>query len=229
MGWYVEDYNLAQVTVNLSDYLVIPPHVLFEEVKKDVKKLNVDVAGSEIIGVVRLDAILKAAEYYIEKKGLFVLDEDQKVRLAIERIGLNSVPPFNPREKIIDYIIKEELLAGLSVRNFIEEVASRSSAPGGGSASTAITEISAGLGSMVAKLSLAVRKFEDLDEKMKELISPLHKTANDLIPMIDTDTDAFNDYVEVLRLPEVTKKKKSSSLYRCKKVLKKSLKCRFQP
>jgi len=197
MGWYVEDYNLAQVTVNLNNYQVTPPHLLFEEVQKEAKKLNVAVTGSEIVGVIPLEAILMAAEYYIEKENLFVLDEDQKVRLAVERLGLNSVAPFNPKEKIIEYIIAEEKiepLAGLTLRQFIEEVTSRSSAPGGGSASAAIAAMGVGLGAMVAKLTLGVRKFEDLDAKMRKIVPPLHHAANALIPMIDADTDAFNDY-----------------------------------
>ena len=226
MGWYVEDYNLAQVTVNLNNYQVTPPHMLFEEVQKEAKKLNVAVTGSEIVGVIPLEAILMAADYYIEKENLFVLDEDQKVRLAIERLGLNSVAPFNPKEKIIEYIIaqeKAEPLAGLTVRQFIEEVASRSSAPGGGSASAAISAIGAGLGSMVAKLTLGVRKFEDLDAKMRKIVPPLHHAANALIPMIDADTDAFNDYVAALRLPENTKEEKELKLEKLQQGLQKAI------
>ncbi len=226
MGWYVADYNLAQVTVNLNNFHVTPPHILFEEVKKDAKTLNVAVTGSEIVGVVPLEAILMAAEYYIEKENLFILDEDQKVRLAIERLGLNSVAPFNPKEKIVEYIIAEEQhepLAGLSVREFIEEVTSRSSAPGGGSASAAIAAIGAGLGSMVAKLTLGVRKFENLDARMRELVPPLHHAANGLIPMIDADTEAFNDYIEALRLPEKTKAEKQVKQEKLQQGLKKAI------
>ncbi|MFU8768845.1 MAG: glutamate formimidoyltransferase [Desulfotignum sp.] len=207
MGWYVDDYNLAQVTVNLTNYRVTPPHVLFEEVKKEARELNVAVTGSEIVGVVPLEAVLAAADFYIEKENLFVLDEDQKVRLAVERLGLNSVAPFNPKEKIIEYIIAEppdEPLAGLTTRQFIEEVASRSSAPGGGSVSAAVAAMGAGLGSMVAKLTLGVRKFEPVDARMRELIPPLHRAAHDLISMIDADTSAFNDYVAALGLPKDT-------------------------
>ena len=226
MGWYVEDYNLAQVTVNLDNYHVTPPHILFEEVKKDAKDLNVAVTGSEIVGVVPLEAILMAADYYIEKENLFILDEDQKVRLAIERLGLNSVALFNPEEKIIEYIIaqkKNEPLAGLTVRQFIEEVASRSSAPGGGSASAAIAAMGAGLGSMVAKLTLGVRKFEDLDAKMRKIAQPLHNAAKALIPMIDADTNAFKDYVEALRLPSGTKEEKKIKQERLQQGLKKAI------
>jgi len=226
MGWYVDEYNLAQVTVNLNNYLITPPHVLFEEVKKDAKNLNIAVTGSEIVGVVPLEAILMAADYYIEKENLFVLDEDQKVRLAVERLGLNSVAPFNPKEKIIEYIIAEERnepLAGLTVRQFIEEITSRSSAPGGGSASAAIAAIGAGLGSMVAKLTLGVRKFEDLDAKMRKLVPPLHHAANSLIPMIDADTNAFNDYMDALRLPEDSKEDKDYKTEKLQQGLKKAI------
>ncbi|MCA1784505.1 MAG: cyclodeaminase/cyclohydrolase family protein, partial [Desulfobacteraceae bacterium] len=165
------------------------------------------VTGSEIVGVVPLEAILGAADFYMEKENLFVLDEDQKVRLAVERLGLNSVAPFNPKEKIIEYIIAEEPdepLAGLTTRQFIQEVASRSSAPGGGSVSAAIAAMGAGLGSMVAKLTMGVRKFENVDPRMRQLIPPLHQAAHALIPMIDADTNAFNDYITALGLPKDT-------------------------
>jgi len=207
MGWYVDDYNLAQVTVNLNNYLVTPPHILFEAVKEEAAKLKIAVAGSQIVGVVPLMAIIQAAEYYIEKEGLFILDEDQKIRLAVERLGLNSVAPFDPKTKIIEYILAKapnEPLAGMSVRAFIEEVAGRSIAPGGGSVSAVIAALGAGLGAMVGKLTLGVRKFEAVDPDMRALIPPLHEAALALIPMIDADTDAFADYVAALGLPEHT-------------------------
>ncbi len=226
MGWYVDEYNLAQVTVNLNNYLVTPPHVLFEEVKKEAALLNVAVTGSEIVGVVPLDALLQAADYYIQQENLFVLEEDQKVRLAIQRLGLNSVAPFDPREKIIEYIIaqeRDEPLAGLSLRQFIQEVARRSSAPGGGSVSAAIAAMGAGLGSMVAGLTLGVRKFEDVDARMRTLVPPLHQAANDLIPLIDADTNAFKDYVAALGLPRSTAQEKAFRQEQLQAGLKKAI------
>ena len=170
-------------------------------------------AGSEIVGIVPLESLLMAAEYYIAQENLFILDEDQKVRLAVERLGLNSVAPFNPREKIIEYIVAEkpeEPLADLPVRDFVKEVAARSSAPGGGSVSALLAALGAGLGSMVANLTFGVRKFEDLDARMREIIPPLHRAAQDLIPMIDADTNAFNEYMEGLRMPKSTDKEKAA-------------------
>jgi len=213
MGWFVKEYNLAQVTVNINNYRTTPIHRLFEEVKKDAAELSVGVAGSEIVGIVPLESILMAAEYYIKKENLFILDVDQKVRLAIERLGLNSIAPFSPEEKIIEYIVAEppeEPLAGASVRAFIEEVASRSSAPGGGSVSAVLAALGSGLGAMAAKLTFGVRKFERLDEKMRGAIPPLHNAAHELISMIDADTNAFTDYMDALRMPKDTKKEKAA-------------------
>ena len=212
MGWFVDEYNMAQVTVNLTNYPVTPMHVLFEEAKKEAAALNVGVAGSEIVGLVPLDAMLQAADYYMEKENLFILDEDQKINLVIDRLGLNSVAPFKPEEKIIEYIVEEkpeEPLAGMTVRGFIEEIARRSSAPGGGSASAAIAAVGAGLGSMVAKLTYGVRKFESVDRQMRDIIPRLHEASQRLIPMIDADTSAFNDYMEALRLPRDTDEDKA--------------------
>jgi len=211
MGWFVDEYNLAQVTVNLNDYTVTSIHQLFEEVKIEAAKLKVAVAGSEIVGIVPLESILMAADFYIEKENLFILDEDQKIRLAIERLGLNSVAGFDPKERIIDYIVATPPtapLANMSLRDFIEEVASRSSAPGGGSVSAQMAAVGVGLGAMVAKLTYGVRKYEALDGKMREIIPPLHRISKELIPLIDEDTHAFADYMAALKLPKKTEAEK---------------------
>ena len=226
MGWFVDEYNLAQVTVNLNDYKVTPIHVLFEEVKREAAALNVGVAGSEIVGLVPLASILMAADFYMEKENLFILDEDQKVRLAVERLGLNSVAPFDPREKIIEYRVageRNEPLADMSLRAFIEEVASRSSAPGGGSVSAAIAAMGAGLGAMVGKLTYGVRKFESVDAQMRKNIPPLHDASARLIPMIDADTTAFNDFMEALRMPRGTDAERTVRAERMQAGLKKAI------
>lgn len=223
MGWYVDEYNLAQVTVNLTDYRQTPIHLLFEEVKREAEALQVAVAGSEIVGVVPLEALLMAAEYYIARENLFIYQEDQKIRLAAERLGLNAVAPFRPQEKIVEYIVAEkrdEPLAGLTLRGFIEEVAARTSAPGGGSASAAIAAIGAGLGAMVAKLTWGVRKFDAVQPQMKQVIPVLHEVSQQLIPMIDADTSAFNEYMEGLRMPKTTEEERAARTARMQNGLK---------
>ncbi len=211
MGWFVDEYNMAQVTANLLDYQKTPIHVFFEEVKKEATALNLAVAGSEIVGLVPLQAMLMAAEYYIEKENLFIYEEDQKIRLAVERLGLNSVAQFNPQEKIVEYRVAEkpvEPLAGSTVRGFIEEIAARTSAPGGGSASATVAAIGTALGSMVAKLTYGVRKFEAVQPQLQKAIPVLHELTHQLIPMIDADTSAFNDYMAGVRMPKSTEEEK---------------------
>jgi len=212
MGWFVDEYNTAQVTVNLNDYRITPIHTLFEEVKKDAKELKLPVVGSEIVGVVPLESLIMAADYYIDKENLFVYEEDQKVRLAVDRLGLNSISAFIPEERIIEYIIREkpdEPLADSTVRTFIEEVASRSSAPGGGSVSAVLAALGVGLASMVAKLTHGVRKFESVQADMENVIPALHHTVGQLIPMIDADTSAFNEFMEGLRMPKSTREERN--------------------
>jgi len=207
MGWWVDEYNMAQLTCNLTNYIVTPPHILFEEVRKDAAELNIATAGSELVGLIPLEAMLMAADFYIEKENLFILEENQKIKLVIDRLGLNSISAFDPDKRIIEYIIKEEPaepLAGSTLRQFIEKIAARTSAPGGGSAAAAIAGIGAGLGAMVAQLTYGVRKFEHLDKDMRKIIPPLFDAAKSLIPMIDADTDAFNDYLEAVRMPKDT-------------------------
>ncbi len=226
LGWWVDEYNMAQISMNLTNYKVTPPHIAFEEAKIEADKLKVGVAGSEIVGLIPLEAMLMAADYYIEKENLFIIDEEQKIRLVIERLGLNSVSKFDPKKRIIEYMIDEgnqEPLASLTLRGFIEEVAARSSAPGGGSASAAIAAIGAGLGAMVAKLTYGVRKFESVDVEMRRIIPPLHNAAQSLIPMVDADTNAFNDYMEAMRLPKDTDEQKAIRNEKMQDGLKKAI------
>lgn len=213
MGWFVDEYNLAQVTVNLTNYRGTPPHVFFEAVQEEAEKLQVGVAGSEIVGLLPLEAMLMAAEHYIAKENLFIYEEDQKIRLVVDRLGLNAVAPFDPTEKIIEYRVAEtpvEPLAGSSVRAFIEQIGARTSAPGGGSASATMAALGAALGAMVAKLTYGVRKFETVDQDMRRVIPPLHDAMQGLIPMIDADTAAFSDYMDGVRMPAGTAAEKAT-------------------
>ena len=211
MGWYVQEQNIAQVTVNLDDFTITPPHLLFEAVKEEAALLKLGVAGSEIVGLVPLEPLLMAADYYIEKEELFIYQEDQKIRLAVDRLGLNAFGPFVPEEKIIEYRVEKpplEPLAGSSVRAFIEEVGSRSSAPGGGSVSAVLAALGVALGSMVAKLTHGVRKFESVQPLMEGVIPSLHHLMGQLIPMIDADTNAFADYMVALKMPRETEQER---------------------
>jgi len=213
LGWFVEDYNMAQISMNLNNYKVTPPHIAYEEAKKDAKDLNIGVAGSEIVGLIPLEAMLMAADYYIEKENLFVIEEDQKIKLVIDRLGLRAVTDFDPNKRIIEYMIEEkkhEPLADMSTRDFINALKARTTAPGGGSASAAIAAIGTALGTMVAHLTYGWKKFDHLDDQLRATIPPLYHITEKLVPMIDADTDAFNDYMEALRMPKNTDEQKNA-------------------
>jgi glutamate formiminotransferase/formiminotetrahydrofolate cyclodeaminase len=226
IGWWVDEYNLAQVSINLTNYKVTPPHIVYEEIKRQAQELKVGVVGSELVGLIPLEAVLMAADYYIEKEDLFVLDEDQKIKLVIERMGLNSISKFDPKKKIIEYMLEEEPtepLANSSVRDFIIQISARTPAPGGGSASAAIAAIGAALGCMVAQLTYGVRKFEHLTMKLREVIPPLYYKTRELISMIDADANAFNTYMEALRLPKNTPEEEAYRKNQMQEGLKKAI------
>ncbi len=213
IGWWVEEYGLAQVSINLEDYRTTPPHVAFEACAEEARALNLAVAGSELVGLIPLQAMLVAAEHYIARENLFLLDERQKIRLAVERLGLSSVQPFVPEKRIIEYMVpkgEDEPLASMSVRGFVELLGSRTPAPGGGSASALVAAMGAALGAMVGWMTYGKRKFEAQDPLMRRLIPPLHQGMKDLLPLIDRDTRAFDAYLAAVGMPKETPEEKSA-------------------
>ncbi|MGA2669665.1 MAG: glutamate formimidoyltransferase [Ignavibacteria bacterium] len=226
IGWYVDEYRMAQVSINLDNYTITPPHAVFEECVKDAKEMDLAVCGSELVGLIPLEAMLMAAEYYIKKENLFILDEKQKIRLVVERLGLSSVSQFIPEKRIIEYMIEEggnEPLASLSVRKFVELVGARTSAPGGGSVSALAASLGAALGAMMGWMSYGNKKFEHLDKKMRKFIAPLDNAMKQLIPMIDADTNAFNDYMNAMRLPKNSDEEKKTRKAKMQEGLKKAI------
>lgn len=152
IGWYLDEQNIAQVSTNITDFNVTPIHVLYEEAKNCALNMKIPVTGSEIVGLVPLESILQAANFYIQKEELFILEERSKVRLAIDRLGLNSLSPFDPDKRIIDYCVADESrdypLGSMSVKAFVNAVGSRTPAPGGGSVSALVASMGAALATM---------------------------------------------------------------------------------
>jgi glutamate formiminotransferase/formiminotetrahydrofolate cyclodeaminase len=207
VGWWVEEYGMAQVSMNLDDFKVTPPHVAFEEAVKEARALKLAVAGSEIVGLVPLQALLMAADHYIEAEGLLIVEERQKIRLAADRLGLGTVSPFVPGKRVIEYMVAgaaDAPLASSPVREFVRAVGARTPAPGGGSVSALVASLGAALGTMVGWMTYGKRKFEDKDAVMRRLIPPLHGAMEALIPLIDADTEAFEEYVRARNLPQET-------------------------
>jgi glutamate formiminotransferase / formiminotetrahydrofolate cyclodeaminase len=213
LGWELEQYNLAQVSMNLDNYEITPIHAVYEAIREDARELNVGVAGSEIVGLVPLAAILAAADYYIEKENLFILDERQKVRLAVDRLGLSSLHAFDPDEKIIEYMIDRQAdgpLIRKTVREFVEAVSARTAAPGGGSVAALMGSLGVALGAMVGWLTFGRRKYEHLEGVMRQHLPPLVEIQEALLRGVDRDSDAFNDYMVAMGMPKATEEEKAA-------------------
>lgn len=226
IGWYVDEYQTAQISMNLTNYELTPPHIAFEAAQNEARKLNVALAGSEIVGLIPLNAIIMAADYYMKKDNLMLLDLNSKIKLIVDRLGLNSITPFEPKKKIIEFMIEDESkepLINMSVKKFINEIAARTSSPGGGSASAAIAAIGAGLATMVGQLTYGIRKFEDVDKQIRAVLPKLFDTTQSLIPMIDKDTQAFDAYMEAMRLPKDTEDEQQIRNAKMQEGLKKAI------
>ncbi|KAM6893549.1 formimidoyltransferase-cyclodeaminase [Xenentodon cancila] len=207
MGWYLDEANIAQVSTNILDYEVTPLHTVYEEICRDAEELKLPVVGSQIVGLIPLKALLDAADFYIQRDQLFVIEEEHKVRLVISKLGLDSLGPFNPKERIIEYMVKSQengQLVSLSLQQFVHSVGARTAAPGGGSVSAAIAALGAALGAMVGQMTYGKRQFENLDGILRRLIPPFHQAMNDLLHMVDADSSAFNSYMAALKLPKNT-------------------------
>jgi len=215
IGWWVDEYNMAQISMNLDDYRITAPHIAYEESKKDAREIGVAIVGSEIVGLVPLDCLLMAADYYAKAEGLLLLEEEQKIRLAVERLGLGSCKPFEPNKRIIEYIVrgdsaKTEPLVSMTVKSFVRAVGARTVAPGGGSVSAVIGALGAALGTMVGLLSYGKIKFLDKDAIMRANIPQLYEAMEKLIPLCDADTEAYNGVVAANQLPEDTPAQKEA-------------------
>ncbi|PAA47393.1 hypothetical protein BOX15_Mlig019954g2 [Macrostomum lignano] len=198
IGWYLDEHNLAQVSVNILDFEVTPLHRVFKECRSDAAKLGLAVAGSQAVGLLPLKSLMDCAEHYAAEEGLMLLDEDQRVRLAVDRLGLASLGPFDPKQRVIEYLVDSGVagpLAGLSVGAFVRAVGSRTPAPGGGSVSALVGALGVGLGAMGGLLTYGNRRFEHLDGKMRQLLPPMYSGCRSLLPFVDRDTEAFDAYM----------------------------------
>jgi glutamate formiminotransferase/formiminotetrahydrofolate cyclodeaminase len=207
VGWWVEEYQMAQVSMNLDDYTVTPPHVAFEAVAEEARALKLAVAGSEIVGLVPRQALLMAADHYIAAEELFIVEESQKIRLAVDRLGLGTVSGFQADKRVIEYMVADAgdaPLAAGSLREFVARVGARTPAPGGGAVSALVAALGAALGTMVGWMTYGKRKFEEKDAVMRRAIPPLHAAMEALVPLVDADTRAFAEYMAALALPAET-------------------------
>ena len=166
LGWWLEESNLAQISVNLTDFEITNIHTAYNQCVSEAEMLNIGVCGSQIVGLIPLRPLLMAADDYIQKENLFILDEDQKIRLVIQRLGLNSISPFNPKERIIEYIIREreghdDSVNTMEIRELVKHVGARTLVPGGSCVTSLVATLGTALGTMCALLTYGMRKVSE--------------------------------------------------------------------
>ena len=212
VGWYIDEYGYAQISMNLTNYKVTNLHQAFETVDKEARKRGLRVTGSEIVGLVPKEALLKAGEYYLKKQGKTRgVPEKEILHTAILSLGLNDTTPFVPSEKVIEYRIHPDQngLGDLSVKDFADELSSDSPAPGGGSVAALSGALSAALSSMVANLTFGKKGFERKNGLMEEIACEAQKLKRHYLELIDKDTEAFNSLMAAMKMPKKSEEDKA--------------------
>jgi len=212
VGWFIEEYGIAQISANLVDYKVTPIHVFFDEVEKSANNRGVRITGSELVGLIPLSAILDAGRYFLEKQGRSTgVSENELIKIAVKSLGLDELGPFDPKKKIIEYQLEDDSMAPLAhmtVSDLLDETASESMAPGGGSISALVGALGVSLGAMVANLSANKPGWEDKLNQFSPEAEKAQQIKNRLRVLIDEDTKAFNGIISAIRLPKNTDEEK---------------------
>jgi glutamate formiminotransferase / formiminotetrahydrofolate cyclodeaminase len=207
VGWTIEEYGCAQVSINLLDYHATPVHAAFEACVQEAATLGLRVTGSELVGLIPLEAVRMAGRYYLARQGKSTgVPEAELVHVATQSLGLSGITPFEPEKKIIEYRVREgrNLLVGRSVRDFVDELSTDSPAPGGGSVAALCGALGAALGAMVANLTVGKKGFEGVRDEMVQVADRGQSMKDAFLEDIDRDTDAFNAVMASGRLPKKT-------------------------
>ena len=215
IGWYIEEYGIAQVSMNITDISVTPLHVAFDEVCRKADARGVRVTGTEIVGLVPKRALLEAGRYFLRKQHRSTgIAEEEIIRLAVKSMGLDDLKPFDPKEKVIEFLLEAEdqkkRLIDLTCKGFAAETASESPAPGGGSISAYMGALGAALGTMVANLSSHKAGWDDRWEEFSDWADRGQALLAELLHLVDEDTEAFNRIMAVFAMPKSTDEEKAA-------------------
>ena len=215
IGWFIEEYGIAQVSMNITDIAVTPLHVAFDEVCRKADARGVRVTGTEIVGLVPKRALLEAGRYFLRKQQRSAgIAEEEIVRIAVKSMGLDDLKPFDPKEKVIEYLLEAEdqkkRLIDMTCKGFAEETASESPAPGGGSISAYMGALAAALGTMVANLSAHKPGWDDRWEDFSRAAEEGQMLLKSLLNLVDEDTAAFNRIMDAFKLPKATVEEKEA-------------------
>jgi len=204
VGWYIEEYRIAQLSMNLTNYKITPVHLAFEESRTQARLRGLRVTGSELVGLIPLQAMLDAGKYYLEKQNRSTaIPSEDIVHIAVKSLGLDDLGPFQAHEKIIEYRMGPEFgpLANMSIDKFVDELSRESPAPGGGSVSALAGSLGASLAAMVSNLTTGKRKHTDVFDKMHLVGTEAQVLKSKLLELIDEDTRAFNEVLDAYRQP----------------------------
>ena len=206
IGWFIEEYNVAQISMNLTNYKITSVHQAFDEVCKSADKRGIRVTGSELVGLIPLEAMLVAGRYFLQKQKRSVgVSEQELIHIAVKSLGLDELAPFDADKKIIEYKLRNaanEKLIGMNLRAFADETASESPAPGGGSISAYVGSLGVALGTMVANLSAGKRGWEDQISEFSQWAEKGQQIKDTLLKSVDEDTRAFNEIMNAFGLPK---------------------------
>ena len=216
IGWFIEDYGIAQVSMNITNINVSPVHVCFDEVCAKAAARGVRVTGCEIVGLVPKKVLIDAGKYYLAKQQRSLgISEDEIIKIAIKSMGLDDLKPFNPKEKVIEYLIEDDSkkkLVDMTCTGFANETASESPAPGGGSISAYMGALGASLATMVANLSSHKPGWDDRWAEFSQVAEKGQKLKDELLDLVDEDTNAFNKIMEALQMPKKTDAEKAARM-----------------
>lgn len=214
IGWYIEEYGTAQVSMNITNIKLTSLHAAFDACVESASRRGMRVTGSELVGLVPLQVMLDAGRFYMQKQELSPgVSDDELIHIAVKSMGLDELSSFDPKKKIIEYLLQDETsekLVGMSMAGFSEELASDSPAPGGGSAAAYAGALAASLGTMVANLSANKRGWEDRHGYFSDWAVKGQEDRKKLLAMVDEDTQAFNAILEAFRLPKETDAEKKT-------------------
>jgi glutamate formiminotransferase/formiminotetrahydrofolate cyclodeaminase len=231
VGWYIKEYGLAQVSMNLTNINETSIHQAFEETRKQARKRKVRVTGSELVGLIPLQSLISAGKYYLqEHKRSTGIPINDIIHVAVKSMGLDDLSPFNPNEKIIEYRINDPLgnLSSMKIHEFSNELSTDSPAPGGGSVAALAGVLGASLSSMVANLTFGKNKWLPLYEQMCRLSEESQQLKEKLLKLIDKDTDSFNLVMEAYKLPKYSSKEILERDFAIKSAMKEATHIPFQ-
>lgn len=212
IGWFIEEYGIAQISINLTNINITPVHIAFDEVCRKAESRGIRVTGSELVGLIPLKAMLDAGKYFLRKqKRSTGVSEKELIRIAVLSMGLDELASFKPEEKIIEYMLKdknESRLVSMPLHEFADETASESPAPGGGSIAAYIGSLGISLGTMVANLSSHKKGWDDRWEEFSNWAEKGQQYKDELLRLVDADTKAFNQIMSAMGLPKGTDEEK---------------------